>query len=58
MAGGAMSPAFREASGAGMDWFRFYHDVLDDPKVQRLPAPLFKMSALSLIVDVAQGVGW
>lgn len=53
-----MSPAFREASGAGMDWFRFYHDVLDDPKVQRLPAPLFKMSALSLIVDVAQGVGW
>jgi len=23
-------------------WFRFYDTVLDDPKVQRLPAPLFK----------------
>lgn len=25
-----------------MKWFRFYSDVLDDPKVQRLPAELFK----------------
>lgn len=25
-----------------MNWFRFYHDVLDDPKVQRLDPPLFK----------------
>ena len=23
-------------------WFRFYVDVLNDPKVQKLPAPLFK----------------
>lgn len=23
-------------------WFRFYHDALDDPKVQRLPGDLFK----------------
>lgn len=23
-------------------WFRMYDEVLDDPKVQRLPAPLFK----------------
>lgn len=23
-------------------WFRFYHETLDDPKVQKLPAPLFK----------------
>lgn len=23
-------------------WFRFYDDALNDPKVQRLPAPLFK----------------
>lgn len=25
-----------------MDWFRFYHGALDDPKVQRLPPVLFK----------------
>jgi len=25
-----------------MKWFRFYHDALDDPKVQRLPGDLFK----------------
>ena len=25
-----------------MAWFRFYDEALDDPKVQRLPAPLFK----------------
>jgi hypothetical protein len=25
-----------------MNWFRFYHDALDDPKVQRLDAELFK----------------
>lgn len=25
-----------------MKWFRFYSDALDDPKVQRLPAELFK----------------
>jgi hypothetical protein len=25
-----------------MNWFRFYHDALDDPKVQRLDPPLFK----------------
>jgi len=25
-----------------MEWFRFYDEVLDDPKVQRLPAPLFR----------------
>lgn len=25
-----------------MEWFRFYDSVLDDPKVQRLPAELFK----------------
>jgi hypothetical protein len=25
-----------------MRWFRFYHEALDDPKVQRLPAELFK----------------
>lgn len=25
-----------------MDWFRFYHDVLEDPKVQRLDPVLFK----------------
>lgn len=25
-----------------MKWFRFYSDALDDPKVQRLPPPLFK----------------
>ena len=25
-----------------MEWFRFYHEVVNDPKVQRLPAPLFK----------------
>src|SRR5690242_13618173 len=25
-----------------MKWLRLYSDVLDDPKVQRLPAPLFK----------------
>lgn len=24
-------------------WFRFYGEALDDPKVQRLPAPLFKV---------------
>ncbi len=24
-------------------WFRFYHEVLDDPKVQRLPAELFRV---------------
>jgi len=23
-------------------WFRFYHDAIDDPKVQRLPGDLFK----------------
>lgn len=26
-----------------MNWFRFYNDALDDPKVQRLPPPLFKV---------------
>jgi len=25
-----------------MDWFRFYHEALDDPKVQLLPENLFK----------------
>lgn len=25
-----------------MKWFRFYHDAIDDPKVQRLPGDLFK----------------
>lgn len=25
-----------------MDWFRFYHEALNDPKVQRLPGDLFK----------------
>jgi len=25
-----------------MQWFRFYHEALDDPKVQRLPGDLFK----------------
>ena len=25
-----------------MKWFRFYNEALDDPKVQQLPAPLFK----------------
>lgn len=25
-----------------MKWFRFYHDALDDPKVQRLPPDTFK----------------
>ena len=25
-----------------MKWFRFYHDALDDPKVQRLPGDLYK----------------
>lgn len=25
-----------------MNWFRFYHEALDDPKVQRLPPDLFK----------------
>lgn len=25
-----------------MKWFRFYHDALDDPKVQRLPGDTFK----------------
>lgn len=25
-----------------MEWFRFYDEVLDDPKVQRLPAALFR----------------
>lgn len=25
-----------------MQWFRFYDEVLDDPKVQQLPAPLFR----------------
>jgi hypothetical protein len=25
-----------------MKWFRFYDGALHDPKVQRLPAPLFK----------------
>jgi hypothetical protein len=25
-----------------MEWFRFYHDAITDPKVQRLPAALFK----------------
>jgi hypothetical protein len=25
-----------------MKWFRFYHDAIDDPKVQRLPGELFK----------------
>lgn len=24
-------------------WFRFYDDVVNDPKVQRLPAPMFKL---------------
>jgi len=28
--------------GAGMQWFRFYSEALDDPKVQRLPGDLFK----------------
>jgi hypothetical protein len=23
-------------------WFRLYHDILDDPKVQRMPAAMFK----------------
>ena len=25
-----------------MKWFRFYHDAIDDPKVQRLPGDVFK----------------
>lgn len=25
-----------------MEWFRFYHEAVNDPKVQRLPPPLFK----------------
>ena len=25
-----------------MDWFRFYSDVVHDPKVQKLPPPMFK----------------
>src|SRR6187399_3170016 len=25
-----------------MEWFRFYHDVVNDPKVQRLTPALFK----------------
>lgn len=25
-----------------MKWFRFYHEALDDPKVQLLPPPMFK----------------
>lgn len=25
-----------------MNWFRFYHEALDDPKVQRLPGDLYK----------------
>lgn len=29
--------------GTTMKWLRLYVDVLDDPKVQRLPAPLFKV---------------
>lgn len=28
--------------GTGMQWFRFYSEALDDPKVQRLPGDLFK----------------
>lgn len=29
-------------AGVVMKWFRFYHDALDDPKVQRLPGDTFK----------------
>ena len=31
-----------EDGGALVKWFRFYHDAIDDPKVQRLPGDLFK----------------
>jgi hypothetical protein len=30
------------SKGTGMQWFRFYSEALEDPKVQRLPAPVFK----------------
>lgn len=28
--------------GVAVDWFRFYHEAIDDPKVQLLPPPVFK----------------
>lgn len=45
------APVSREAAGqrgfclsegCQVKWFRFYHEALDDPKVQRLSGPLFK----------------
>lgn len=32
-----------------MKWFRFYHDALDDPKVQRLPGDVFRARLLAAI---------
>jgi hypothetical protein len=39
-----------------MKWFRFYGEALDDPKVQRLPAHLFKTWA-NLLCIASQGGG-
>lgn len=36
-------------------WFRFYEGVVDDPKVQRLPAPLFKFWVNTLCLASANG---
>ncbi|MCH7617335.1 MAG: hypothetical protein IIB18_05685, partial [Chloroflexi bacterium] len=35
-------PASDRRGKAKMPWFRLYHDVLNNPKVQRLPARLFR----------------
>lgn len=37
-----------------MKWFRFYHDALDDPKVQRLPGETFKFW-VNLLCLASQG---
>ena len=39
-----------------MKWFRLYTDVLDDPKVQRLPAPLFR-TWINLLCLAGKGDG-
>jgi len=38
-----------------LPWFRFYHEALDDPKVQRLPPHLFKTWVNILCVACANG---
>jgi hypothetical protein len=41
-----------------MEWFRFYHDVLNNPKVQRLDPELFKAWINLLCLGSSQKVRW